>query len=151
MGILKKYKFLIIVLMVVVIGVSIFYVARKNEKSSNNIEVQVKDLPFKVDSVPSTLNIVEENGSKVLQTTYKNDSQETIYNLRLKMRLRDTGEIIEVQFNEVVEPGKSSNVFKSKAPKSGKSEDVEVLKYMISLGSGTYMEYDVELKQYNWS
>ena len=151
MRFLKKYKYLILVLVLLAIGASVFYVVRKNEESSNNIEVEVKDLPFKVDSVPSTLNIVEENGDKVLQTTYKNDSQETIYNLRLEMMLKDTGEVIEVQFNEAVEPGKSSSAIKSKAPKSGKIEEVELLKYKISLRSGTYMEYDTKLKQYNWS
>lgn len=151
MRFLKKYKFLIVALVLLAIGSSVFYVVRKNEESSNNIEVEVKDLPFKVDSIPSTLNIVEEKGAKVLQTTYKNDSQETIYNLRLEMMLKDTGEVIEVQFNEAVELGKSSSAIKSKAPKSGKIEDVEVLKYKISLRSGTYMEYDAKLKQYNWS
>mgnify|MGYP001133218159 CR=1 FL=1 len=30
-------------------------------------------------------------------------------------------------------------------------DDIEVLKYKISLLSGVYMEYDTKLKQYNWS
>ena len=151
MKFLKKYKVLIILLMVFVIGASSLYIINKNKKNSTNIEQPVKELPFKVDLVPSTLNIVDENGSKVLQTSYKNDSEETIYNLRLEIMLKDTGEVVELHFNEVVEPGKSANIFKSKAPKSASIDDVEILKYKISLKSGTYMEYDTKLKQYNWS
>lgn len=151
MSFFKKYKLLIIVLALFTIGTSIFYFTRKGEKSSNNIEMEVKDLPFKVDSTPLTFNIVEENGQKVLQVSYKNDSEETIYNLRLELKLKDTGEVIQVGFNEVVEPGNSSTVINSKAPESASTDDVEVLKYKISLRSGTYMEYDAELNQYNWS
>ena len=52
---------------------------------------------------------------------------------------------------EAVGGGETSTIFKGKAPASGNIEDVEVLKYKLSLRSGTYMEYDTELKQYNWS
>ena len=48
--------------------------------------------------------------------------------------------------NETIESGKTSNVFTGKAPVSGNINDVEVLKYKISLSSGVYMEYDVKLK-----
>lgn len=51
----------------------------------------------------------------------------------------------------MVEKGKTSHVFTGKAPASGNVDDVEVLKYKLSLRSGTYMEYDTQLKQYNWS
>ena len=67
------------------------------------------------------------------------------------MLLKDTGETIQMTCNETIAPGQTSNVFTGKAPTSGNIDDVEVLKYTISLTSGVYMEYDVKLKQYNWS
>lgn len=53
--------------------------------------------------------------------------------------------------NEAIAPGQTSNVFTGKVPTSGNIDDVEVLKYKISLSRGVYMEYDVKSKQYNWS
>ena len=44
-----------------------------------------------------------------------------------------------------------SDASSAKAPASGNVDDIEVLKYKISLLSGVYMEYDTKLKQYNWS
>ena len=111
----------------------------------------VKDLPLKIETTPVTFNIVEENKTKVLKATFKNDSEETISKITLEVKLKDTGEVIQMKYNEAVEPGATSNAFSGKAPKSGKLEDVEILKYKIALRSGTYMEYDTELKQYNWS
>lgn len=37
------------------------------------------------------------------------------------------------------------------APKSGNDEDIEILKYKVSLKNGTYMEYDQTTNTYNWS
>ena len=115
------------------------------------VENPVKDLPLKIETTPVTFNIVEENKNKVLQATFKNDSEETISKITLEVKLKDTGEVIQMKYNEAVAPGATSNAFLGKAPNSGKLEDVEILKYKFALRSGTYMEYDVELKQYNWS
>ena len=41
--------------------------------------------------------------------------------------------------------------FTAKGPASGNIDDVQILKYKISTANGTYMEYDSELNQYNWS
>ena len=89
--------------------------------------------------------------TKVLQATFKNDSEETISKITLEVKLKDTGEVIQMKYSEAVAPGAISNAFSGKAPSSGKLEDVEILKYKIALRNGTYMEYDVELRQYNWS
>jgi hypothetical protein len=151
MKFIKKYKFLIILLAIFVMGVSLFYFVDTNKESSPNIEEPVKELPFKIDSIPLNLSVVEEEGTKVLQVSYKNDSKETIYNFRLEMMIKDIGEVIEVEFNGAVEPGKSSDLFKQKVNKSANKDNIELLKYKVSLKSGTYMEYDVKLNQYNWS
>lgn len=115
------------------------------------VENPVKDLPLKIETTPVTFNIVEENETKVLKATFKNDSEEVISKITLEVKLKDTGEVIQMKYSEVVAPGATSNEFSGKAPNSGKLEDVEILKYKIALRNGTYMEYDVELRQYNWS
>ena len=149
MNIFKKYKVLIIVVAVLAFGVSIFFIANKSKRDTS--EYMVKDLPLRIESTPISLNIVNENNSNILEATYTNDSEEIISRLVLEVMLKDTGEIIEMKCNEAVRAGETSTIFKGKAPASGKIEDVEVLKYKLSLRSGTYMEYDTELKQYNWS
>ena len=149
MNIFKKYKVLIIVVAILAFGVSIFFIANKSKRDTS--EYMVKDLPLRIESTPISLNIVNENNSNVLEATYTNDSEEIISKLVLEVKLKDTGEIIEMKCNEAVGAGETSTIFKGKAPASGKIEDVEVLKYKLSLRSGTYMEYDTELNQYNWS
>lgn len=149
MNIFKKYKVLIIVVAILAFGVSIFFIANKSKRDTS--EYMVKDLPLRIESTPISLNIVNENNSNILEATYTNDSEEIISRLVLEVKLKDTGEIIEMKCNEAVGAGETSTIFKGKAPASGKIEDVEVLKYKLSLRSGTYMEYDTELKQYNWS
>lgn len=149
MNIFKKYKVLIIVVAVLAFGVSIFFIANKSKRDTS--EYMVKDLPLRIESTPISLNIVNENNSNILEATYTNDSEEIISRLVLEVKLKDTGEIIEMKCNEAVGAGETSTIFKGKAPASGKIEDVEVLKYKLSLRSGTYMEYDTELNQYNWS
>ena len=149
MNIFKKYKVLIIVVAVLAFGASIFFIANKSKIDKS--EYMVKDLPLRIESTPISLNIVNENNSNILEATYTNDSEEIISRLVLEVKLKDTGEIIEMKCNEAVGAGETSTIFKGKAPASGKIEDVEVLKYKLSLRSGTYMEYDTELNQYNWS
>lgn len=143
-----KILTLISLVLILICGIAIF---NNKEDKVNKIENTVKDLPLRVESTPISLNIVNENNSNVLEATYTNDSEEIISKLVLEVKLKDTGEIIEMKCNEAVGVGETSTIFKGKAPASGNIEDVEVLKYKLSLRSGTYMEYDTELKQYNWS
>lgn len=143
-----KILTLISLVLILICGIAIF---NNKEDKVNKIENTVKDLPLRVESTPISLNIVNENNSNVLEATYTNDSEEIISKLVLEVKLKDTGEIIEMKCNEAVGVGETSIIFKGKAPASGNIEDVEVLKYKLSLRSGTYMEYDTELKQYNWS
>lgn len=146
-----KYKVLIMVAIVLVFGVFIFFMTNKSDIGVGKSEYTVKDLPLRIEATPISLNIVKENNENILEATYTNDSQEIISKLILEVMLKDTGEVVEMKCNEAVGIGETSIIFKGKGPKSGKLEDVEVLKYKLSLRSGTYMEYDVKLKQYNWS
>ena len=67
------------------------------------------------------------------------------------IQLKDTQETIQLSSNEAIQPGQTSTLYAAKAPASGNVDDIEILKYKISLLSGVYMEYDTKLKQYNWS
>ena len=118
MNIFKKYKVLIIVVAVLAFGVSIFFIANKSKRDTS--EYMVKDLPLRIESTPISLNIVNENNSNILEATYTNDSEEIISRLVLEVKLKDTGEIIEMKCNEAVGAGDTSTIFKGKAPASGK-------------------------------
>ena len=148
--IIKKYKWLLLIILLIICGIAGFLVLNNN-KEQNKINPTVNELPLKIDTTPLTFNIVTAEQGPVLEATYKNDSQETISRLTIEVLLKDTGETIQMTCNETIAPGQTSNVFTGKAPTSGNIDDVEVLKYKISLTSGVYMEYDVKLKQYNWS
>ena len=145
----KKYKLLIILLAIIVIGGIGFFTL--NNKNKKEIEPTVKELPLKIDSTPLNFNIAQTEHGPVLEATFTNNSKEDISRLSISAKLKDTGEVIELKCDSMVEKGKTSPVFTGKAPASGKVDDVEVLKYKLSLRSGTYMEYDTQLKQYNWS
>lgn len=145
----NKYKILIIILLIVAGGI-IFFAINKN-KNQKEIEPIVNELPLKIDSTPLKFNIVKNQSGQVLEARFTNNSKEDISRLVLVVKLKDTGEVIELKCNTPVEVGKTSEIFKGKAPESGKLEDIEVLKYKISTRNGVYMEYDEKSKQYNWS
>lgn len=148
----NKSKLLLITLFVVVgtlIVSGCIWFFYKNKKEE--VEPMVKELPLKIDSTPLNFKIAQTESGPVLEATFTNNSKEDISRLSISAKLKDTGEVIELKCDSMVEKGKTSPVFKGKAPASGNVDDVEVLKYKLSLRSGTYMEYDTQLKQYNWS
>lgn len=146
-----KYKILVIILVVIVLSTAGFFITSKRKAPQQDLATSVKELPLKVESTPLSFNIVKNQSGNVLECVYTNNSEEDISRITLVVKLKDTGEIIEIKNNEAVEAGKESTKFTGKAPASGKVGDVEVLKYKISTRKGVYMEYDTELKQYNWS
>ena len=148
--IIKKYKWIILIIVLIICGLVGFLIFNNN-KEQNKINPTVNELPLKIDTTPLSFNIVTTEQGPILEATYQNNSKETISRLTIEVLLKDTGETIQMTCNETIAPGQTSNVFTGKAPNSGNIDDVEVLKYKISLTSGVYMEYDVKLKQYNWS
>ena len=147
---IKKYKWIILIIVLIIFGVVGFLVFNNN-KNQNKINTIVNELPLKIDTTPLTFNIATTEQGPVLEATYQNNSKETISRLTIEVLLKDTGETIQMTCNQTIQPGKTSNIFIGKAPTSGNIDDVEVLKYKISLSRGVYMEYDVKSKQYNWS
>ena len=147
---MKKYKWIILIIILLICSLVGLFVLNNN-KQQTQINSTVNELPLKIDTIPLSFNIVTKEQGPVLEATYQNNSKETISRLTIEVLLKDTGETIQMNSNETIEPGKTSNIFTGKAPASGNINDVEVLKYKISLSRGVYMEYDVKSKQYNWS
>ena len=139
--IIKKYKWLFLIILLLIFGIAGFILLNNNKKE-NKIEPIVKELPLRIDKIPLTFNIVNNGTEQTLEVNYTNNSKETITRLMLDIQLSS---------NEAIQPGQTSTLYAAKAPASGNVDDIEVLKYKISLLSGVYMEYDTKLKQYNWS
>ena len=131
--ILKKYWIILLIIVIIIAGLCTFFIINNNKKE-NKIEPRVKELPLRIDKIPLTFNIVNNGAEQTLEVNYTNNSKETITRLTLE-----------------IQPGQTSTLYAAKAPASGNVDDIEVLKYKISLLSGVYMEYDTKLKQYNWS
>ncbi|WP_294154484.1 hypothetical protein [uncultured Clostridium sp.] len=148
MEFLKKYKIQIAACGIIALVAGAFFVANKKENVNNNIQQEVKQLPLRVDTVPVNFEISEDNE---LKAVFTNESEETILTFTLEVLLKDTEEKIELKSREQVEPGQQSSVMTGTAPASGNIDDVQILKYKISVLSGTYMEYDTQSGQYNWS
>ena len=148
--IIKKYKWLFLIILLLIFGIAGFILLNNNKKE-NKIEPIVKELPLRIDKIPLTFNIVNNGAEQTLEVNYTNNSKETITRLTLDIQLKDTQETIQLSSNEAIQPGQTSTLYAAKAPASGNVDDIEVLKYKISLLSGVYMEYDTKLKQYNWS
>ena len=148
--ILKKYWIILLIIVIIIAGLCTFFIINNNKKE-NKIEPRVKELPLRIDKIPLTFNIVNNGAEQTLEVNYTNNSKETITRLTLDIQLKDTQETIQLSSNEAIQPGQTSTLYTAKAPASGNVDDIEVLKYKISLLSGVYMEYDTKLKQYNWS
>ena len=139
--IIKKYRWLLLIILLLIFAVAGFILLNNNKKE-NKIEPIVKELPLRIDKIPLTFNIVNNGAEQTLEVNYTNNSKETITRLMLDIQLSS---------NEAIQPGQTSTLYAAKAPASGNVDDIEILKYKISLLSGVYMEYDTKLKQYNWS
>ena len=83
--------------------------------------------------------------------TYENNSSNDISSMVIDVKLKDEDKLVSYELNELVKAGDVSPTFYGEAPKSGNDEDIEILKYKVSLKNGTYMEYDQTTNTYNWS
>lgn len=148
----KTYKILILALVSAVLIISvIFIVNNKKTTVQEDLNITVRDLPLRIEAIPISFNIVNTAEGNILECTYKNNSNEDISRLTIQVKFKGTEEIVTLSCNEVVEAGNESVKFTGKGPASGNIDDVKILKYKISTANGTYMEYDSELNQYNWS
>lgn len=149
----KQTKIAIIVGAVIILATAFFFSMNKEKKEEQQQpqQIQPKELPLKVDAVPVTFNIVNENGTNMLDCSFTNNSNVDITSFTLELNFKDTNQATSITFNNLVKAGQTSEIVKINAPASANKDDVEILKYKISTTNGVYMEYDVRLNQYNWS
>lgn len=151
----KQTKIAIIVGAVIILATAIFFSVNKDKKEEQQQQqlqdIQPKELPLRVDTVPVTFNVVNENGINILDCYFTNNSSTDITSFTLELNFKDTNQATSVTFNNLVKAGQTSEIVKINAPASANKDDVEILKYKISTTDGVYMEYDVKLNQYNWS
>lgn len=149
----KQTKIAIIIGAVIIFGGAFFFSINKDKKEEEPqpYKLEPKELPLRVDTVPVTFNIVDENGTNMLECSYKNNSNANITSFVLELNFKDINQVTNVSFNNLVNSGQSSEIVKINAPASANKDDVEIVKYKISTTNGVYMEYDVRLNQYNWS
>ena len=148
---LSNKKIIAISIVVIISIVSLVFFINHNKKKEQLKTLPVKELPLKIETTPIEFNVVSNDVENILECSYTNNSKKDIIRLSLDVKFKDTGEVVTLKSDEVVKVGAKSSIFTSKAPASGNKEDVEILKYKISTSDGTYMEYDTNLKQYNWS
>jgi hypothetical protein len=71
------------------------------------------------------------------------------------MLLKDSNKTTYLSDYDTILPGETSPKFNSFGPKSMKMDDIQILKYEITIakedGSKTHLEYDNKLKQYKWN
>lgn len=144
---IKKLMLSLGVLVIFIIALRVLF-NNKNNSSLEDVN-EIATIPVKFNEIPVEFNIGKDK--ELLEAKYTNKSMYDISNLVLEVKLKDMDEKTELKCNEVVKVGEESSVFIGKIPKGGKVEGVEILKYKISLSKGIYMEYDVQLNQYNWS
>ena len=149
----KQTKIAIIIGAVIIFGGAFFFSINKDKKEEEPqpYKLEPKELQLRVDTVPVTFNIVDENGTNMLDCSFTNNSSADIVSFTLELNFKDTNQATSITFNNLVKAGQTSEIVKINAPASANKDDVEIVKYKISTTNGVYMEYDVRLNQYNWS
>lgn len=145
----KQKKITIIVSVVLILGTAFLFSFNKKEEKAYKPEV--KELPLKVDLVPVNFDVIDENGMNILNCSFENKSDEDITSFVLEIKFKGMNETKCISFDNLIIPGETSDILKVEIPKNYKKDDIQILKYKISTADGVYMEYDVNLKQYNWS
>ena len=107
--IMKKYKWLFLIILLLIFAVAGFILFNNNKKE-NKIEPIVKELPLRIDKIPITFNIVNNGAEQTLEVNYTNNSKETITRLMLDIQLKDTQETIQLSSNEAIQPGQTSTL-----------------------------------------
>lgn len=133
-----------------------------NNSSSNNTtnkketkEDDKKELPIKIEQLPLDIKMREPDsiGSIYMDSTYTNNTSQNIIGYSVTVLLKDANKTTYLSCHDTVLPGEVSPKFNSSGPKTKNIDDVEILKYEITIvkedGSKIHVDYDNKLKQYN--
>lgn len=125
---------------------------RVEEENKNEKELP----PVTIEELPLDVTILEPNssGTVYMQATFTNNSKYAITGFNVTILLKDENEKTYLSNYDTVLSGETSSKFESFGPSTGNLDDVEYLKYEITLtddnGKDIYLDYDVKLKTYEW-
>lgn len=148
---MKKKNSIIAIGIVVGIGLIVFLASFAGGKFNKISKYKLLEAPVPINSIDVSVKISNEDNNKKAIITYANNSSYDISNMVIEVRFKSENKVVSYELNELVKSGQISSEFYGEAPDSGNEEDLEFLKYKVTLKNGTYMEYDQTTNTYNWS
>lgn len=148
---MKKKNSIIAIGIVVGIGLIIFLASFTSSKFNNISKYKLLETPVPINSINVSVRIANYENTLKSIIKYENNSSHDISNMVIEVRFKSENKVVSYNCDEVVKSGQLSSEFYGEAPSSGNEEDLEFLKYKVTLKNGTYMEYDQTTNTYNWS
>ena len=148
---MKKKNSIIAIGIVVGIGLIVFLASFTSSKFNNISKYKLLETPVPINSINVSVRIANYENTLKSIIKYENNSSYDISNMVIEIRFKSENKVVSYNCDEVVKSGQLSSEFYGEAPSSGNEEDLEFLKYKVTLKNGTYMEYDQTTNTYNWS
>lgn len=148
---MKKKNSIIAIGIVVGIGLIVFLASFTSSKFNNISKYKLLETPVPINSINVSVRIANYENTLKSIIKYENNSSHDISNMLIEVRFKSENKVVSYELNELVKSGQISSDFYGEAPGSGNEEDLEFLKYKVTLKNGTYMEYDQTTNTYNWS
>lgn len=148
---MKKKNSIIAIGIVVGIGLSVFLASFTSSKFNNISKYKLLETPIPINSINVSVRIANYENTLKSIIKYENNSSHDISNMVIEVRFKSENKVVSYNCDEVVKSGQLSSEFYGEAPSSGNEDDLEFLKYKVTLKNGTYMEYDQTTNTYNWS
>jgi hypothetical protein len=130
----------------------------KEEVAKSEIKENVNnEPPLKIEQLPLDIKFREPDsiGNVYMDATYTNNSNKNIVGYNTTVLIKDTNKTTYLMTYNTVLPGETSPKFNTIGPKTKNMDDVQILKYEITIanndGTKTNIEYDNKLKQYKWT
>ena len=133
---------------VLLLAISEWIKSKNTEESRFSTAIEQ---PFTIDTINVVFNINQDGEHPLLKTYYENNSNKTITNMTLQVKYKNTDTVEDINISGLVSSGEKSKEVLIVGPDSRLVEDVEILKYKISIEDGVYMEYNPITSEYNWS
>lgn len=149
---LKSNKNMIIAISLIVVFILGAFLIIKSTKNTEESRFSTAiEQPFTIDTINVVFNINQDGEHSLLKTYYENNSNKTITNMTLQVKYKNTDTVEDINISGLVSSGEKSKEVLIVGPDSRLVEDVEILKYKISIEDGVYMEYNPITSEYNWS
>lgn len=148
---MKKKNSIIAIGIVVGIGLIVFLASFTSSKFNNISKYKLLETPVPINSINVSVRIANYENTLKSIIKYENNSSYDISNMVIEVRFKSENKVVSYELDELVKSGQISSEFYGEAPSSGNEEDLEFLKYKVTLKNGTYMEYDQTTNTYNWS